>query len=77
MPAFPSRAEVEQRVDRRRLLELGQRTVRVRGGGTDFDQLRLVPSTATNFTLAGNPYNLAATAGQVPRPEEERVAMRS
>lgn len=40
VPAFPSRADAELRVDRRRLLELGLRTVRGRGGGTDFDQLR-------------------------------------
>lgn len=39
-PAFPSRAEAELRLDRRRILEVGLRSARGRGSGTDFDQLR-------------------------------------
>ncbi|MCC6435840.1 MAG: DUF58 domain-containing protein [Acidimicrobiales bacterium] len=40
IPAFPSRAEAELRMDRSRLIEIGLRTTKGRGGGTDFDQLR-------------------------------------
>lgn len=40
IPAFPSRAEAELRLDRNRLIEIGLRTTKGRGGGTDFDQLR-------------------------------------
>lgn len=40
VPAFPSRAEAELRLARARRLELGVRTVRLPGTGTDFDQLR-------------------------------------
>jgi len=39
-PALPSRAEVELRLQRARLLEIGQRSSAIRGGGTDFDSLR-------------------------------------
>lgn len=39
-PALPSRAEVELRVQRARMLEIGERSSAVRGGGTDFDSLR-------------------------------------
>lgn len=39
-PAFPSRAEAELRLDRRRILEVGLRSAKGRGSGTDFDQLR-------------------------------------
>ena len=40
IPAFPSRAATELRLDRSRLLEVGLRSTKGRGGGTDFDQLR-------------------------------------
>ena len=40
VPAFPSRADAELRLARARKLELGVRTVRLPGTGTDFDQLR-------------------------------------
>ena len=40
IPAFPSRAQAELRVDRNRSLDVGLRTAKGRGGGTDFDQLR-------------------------------------
>ena len=40
VPAFPSRADAELRLARARRLELGVRTVRLPGTGTDFDQLR-------------------------------------
>ena len=40
MPVFRSRAEAELRIDRARLLEVGQRSAAGRGGGTDFEQLR-------------------------------------
>lgn len=40
VPAFPSRADAELRLARARRLELGIRTVRLPGTGTDFDQLR-------------------------------------
>lgn len=40
VPAFPSRADAELRLARARRLELGVRTVRRPGTGTDFDQLR-------------------------------------
>jgi uncharacterized protein (DUF58 family) len=39
-PSFRSRAEAELRIDRARILEVGMRSARGRGGGTDFDQLR-------------------------------------
>jgi uncharacterized protein (DUF58 family) len=39
-PAFPSREEAELRVQRGRLLEVGLRSAKGRGGGTEFDQLR-------------------------------------
>jgi uncharacterized protein (DUF58 family) len=39
-PQFRSRREAELRIDRARILEVGLRSVKGRGGGTDFDQLR-------------------------------------
>lgn len=39
-PPFASRKEAELRIDRTRLHEVGLRSARSRGGGTDFDQLR-------------------------------------
>jgi uncharacterized protein (DUF58 family) len=39
-PDFGSRREAELRIERARLLEVGLRSSRSRGGGTDFDQLR-------------------------------------
>ena len=39
-PPFRSRDEAELRIHRARLLEVGLRSTRGRGGGTDFDQLR-------------------------------------
>ena len=39
-PAFPSREEAELRVTRARILEVGLRSAKGRGGGTEFDQLR-------------------------------------
>ena len=39
-PPFRSRAEAELRIDRARILEIGLRSARARGGGTEFDSLR-------------------------------------
>jgi uncharacterized protein (DUF58 family) len=39
-PDFGARREAELRIDRARLLEVGLRSSRSRGGGTDFEQLR-------------------------------------
>jgi uncharacterized protein (DUF58 family) len=39
-PPFKSRKEAELRIERARILEVGLRSARGRGGGTDFDQLR-------------------------------------
>ncbi|MEO7428151.1 MAG: DUF58 domain-containing protein [Acidimicrobiales bacterium] len=39
-PAFASRDEAELRINRARILEVGLRSARGRGGGTEFDQLR-------------------------------------
>ena len=39
-PAFPSRKDAELRVAKARVLEIGLRSARGRGGGTEFDQLR-------------------------------------
>jgi uncharacterized protein (DUF58 family) len=39
-PPLPSRAEVALRLDRARLLQSGERSAAVRGGGTEFDSLR-------------------------------------
>lgn len=39
-PPFRSRAEAELRIERARLLDVGLRSVRGRGGGTEFDALR-------------------------------------
>lgn len=39
-PRFRSREEAELRIDRARILEVGMRSAKGRGGGTDFDQLR-------------------------------------
>jgi uncharacterized protein (DUF58 family) len=39
-PAFRSRDDAELRINRARMLEIGLRTARGRGGGTEFDQLR-------------------------------------
>jgi uncharacterized protein (DUF58 family) len=39
-PSFNSRREVELRLEKAQVLEIGLRSVRSRGGGTDFDQLR-------------------------------------
>jgi uncharacterized protein (DUF58 family) len=39
-PVVPSRAEAELRINRARILDVGLRSARGRGGGTDFDQLR-------------------------------------
>ena len=39
-PRFRSREEAELRIDRARILEVGLRSAKGRGGGTDFDQLR-------------------------------------
>jgi uncharacterized protein (DUF58 family) len=39
-PPLPGRADVELRVERARLLQVGQRSSRFRGGGTEFDSLR-------------------------------------
>ncbi len=39
-PPFTSRKEAELRIDRARILEVGLRSARGRGGGTEFDQLR-------------------------------------
>jgi len=40
LPPFRSRDQVELRVEQAQLLELGLRTARNRGGGTEFDSLR-------------------------------------
>jgi uncharacterized protein (DUF58 family) len=40
MPRFDSRREVEMRINRARLADSGLRTVRMHGGGTEFEQLR-------------------------------------
>jgi uncharacterized protein (DUF58 family) len=39
-PAFPSREEAELRINTARVLEIGLRSAKGRGGGTEFDQLR-------------------------------------
>ncbi len=39
-PPFASRKEAELRIDRARILEVGLRSAKGRGGGTDFEQLR-------------------------------------
>lgn len=39
-PALPGRAAVELRIERARLLQSGERSSRIRGGGTEFDSLR-------------------------------------
>jgi uncharacterized protein (DUF58 family) len=39
-PSFGSRRQAELRIERARILEVGLRSARSRGGGTDFDQLR-------------------------------------
>ncbi len=39
-PPFASRKEAELRIDRARILDVGLRSARGRGGGTEFDQLR-------------------------------------
>lgn len=39
-PVFASRNEAELRINRTRILEVGLRSARGRGGGTEFDQLR-------------------------------------
>ncbi|MCB1249747.1 MAG: DUF58 domain-containing protein [Acidimicrobiales bacterium] len=39
-PSFRSKKDAELRIDRARILEVGLRSARGRGGGTDFDQLR-------------------------------------
>jgi len=40
LPAFPSRDEIQRRMRRPRIIDVGIRTLRVKGSGTDFDQLR-------------------------------------
>jgi uncharacterized protein (DUF58 family) len=40
MPGYPSRDEVQRRVRMPRVLEVGLRSIRVAGGGREFDQLR-------------------------------------
>ena len=40
VPMFRSKREAELRMERARLLEVGLRSVRFRGGGTEFEQLR-------------------------------------
>jgi uncharacterized protein (DUF58 family) len=39
-PGFGSRREADLRIERARVLEVGLRSARARGGGTDFEQLR-------------------------------------
>ena len=39
-PSFGSRREAELRIERARILEVGVRSARSRGGGTEFEQLR-------------------------------------
>ena len=40
MPAYPSREDVQRRIRTPRVLEVGLRSIRTSGGGTEFDQLR-------------------------------------
>ncbi len=40
MPGYPSRDEVQRRIQMPRVLEVGLRSIRVAGGGREFDQLR-------------------------------------
>ena len=40
MPAYPSREVVQRRIHVPRVLEVGLRSIRTSGGGTEFDQLR-------------------------------------
>ena len=40
IPPFPSRDEADLRINRGRILEVGLRSAKGRGGGTEFDQLR-------------------------------------
>ena len=40
MPAYPSREQVQRRLRIPRVLEVGLRSIRTSGGGTEFDQLR-------------------------------------
>ena len=40
LPAFPSRDEIQRRMTQPRIIEVGLRALRVKGTGTDFDQLR-------------------------------------
>ncbi|MEO6126127.1 MAG: DUF58 domain-containing protein [Ilumatobacteraceae bacterium] len=40
MPAFPSKDEIQRRMRQPRIIDIGIRTLRVKGSGTDFDQLR-------------------------------------
>ncbi|HWG72640.1 MAG TPA: DUF58 domain-containing protein [Acidimicrobiales bacterium] len=40
LPPFRSRQEAELRIDRARILEVGLRSAKARGGGTEFEQLR-------------------------------------
>jgi uncharacterized protein (DUF58 family) len=40
LPPFHSRQEAELRIDRARILEVGLRSAKSRGGGTEFDQLQ-------------------------------------
>lgn len=40
LPAFPSRDEIQRRMRQPRIIDVGIRTLRVKGSGTDFDQLR-------------------------------------
>ncbi|MBI4260271.1 MAG: DUF58 domain-containing protein [Actinobacteria bacterium] len=39
-PALPGRAEADLRLERARVLQSGERSSRIRGGGTEFDSLR-------------------------------------
>ena len=40
LPGFPSRDELQRRMRRPRVIDVGTRALRMRGSGTDFDQLR-------------------------------------
>ena len=40
LPAFPSRDELQRRMRQPRVVDVGLRTLRLKGSGTDFDQLR-------------------------------------
>ncbi len=40
LPAFPSRDEIQRRMRQPRIIDVGIRTLRIKGNGTDFDQLR-------------------------------------